>query len=203
VIGIVASRLVERFRRPALLVALDGATGRGSGRGLPGLDLTEVLAGCDDLLVAYGGHALAAGLTITRDRLPELRERFDRLVRERLTPEQCAPRLTIDADLALADCDHGLIEWLEQLAPYGLENPEPLFQADVTFESLQTVGDGKHLRMRVRDRTGTAEAIGFGLGRLAVEAARAGGGAIAFTPEANEWRGETRVQLRVKGVRLS
>lgn len=202
VIGIVASRLVERFRRPALLIALDGATGRGSGRGLSGLDLTEVLAGCDDLLVAYGGHALAAGLTVERERLPALRERFDRLVRERLTLEECAPRLTIDADVSIAECDPGLIEWLDQLAPFGLENPEPLFQAEVTFESLQTVGDGKHLRMRVSDRTGSAEAIGFGLGHLIVPAAHAGRGAIAFALSENQWQGETRTQLRIKGVRL-
>jgi len=202
VIGIVASRLVERFRRPALLVALDGDRGRGSGRGLPGLDLTEVLAGCDDLLVAYGGHALAAGLTIERDHLPALRERFERLVRERLTPDQCAPRLTVDADVAIGDCDHELIEWIERLAPFGLENPEPLFQADVTFESLQTVGDGKHLRMRVSDRSGSAEAIGFGLGKLAVPAARAGRGAIVFASSEDQWQGEARIQLRVKGLRL-
>jgi len=127
VIGIVASRLVERFQRPAVLVALDGERGRGSGRSLPGLDLNAVLAECADLLEAYGGHAFAAGLTVHRSRLPELRERLERLVRERLSADAYVPRLTIDAEARLGDCDLGLVEWLERMSPHGLDNPEPLF----------------------------------------------------------------------------
>ncbi|HTM57681.1 MAG TPA: single-stranded-DNA-specific exonuclease RecJ [Candidatus Udaeobacter sp.] len=203
VIGIVASRLVERFQRPALLVSLDGERGRGSGRSLPGLDLNRLLNDCGDLLEAYGGHAFAAGLTVRRDRLPELRERFEALVRERLTPEDCVPRLVLDGDLNLADCTLELIDWLERMSPHGLDNPEPLFRAsDVRVESASAVGGGKHLRLTLRDGTGRAEAIGFGLGDQAGAVARAGRCDVAFMPTRNEWMGQTRIQLKVRGVRL-
>uniref|UniRef100_A0A832I0L3 Single-stranded-DNA-specific exonuclease RecJ n=1 Tax=Eiseniibacteriota bacterium TaxID=2212470 RepID=A0A832I0L3_UNCEI len=203
VIGIVASRLVERFQRPTLLVALDGDRGRGSGRSLPGLDLHRLLADCDDLLESHGGHAVAAGLSVRRDRLPALRERVERLVAERLAPEDWTPRLTFDADLALGDCTLDLVEWLERLSPHGLENPEPVFRATgVTVLSAQAVGGGKHLRLRLEDGTGTADGIGFGLGPRAGEISRAGRAALAFVPQRNEWLGETRVQLKLRDVRV-
>ena len=203
VIGIVASRLVERYQRPAVLVALDGARGRGSGRSVPGLDLNEVLGECKDLLGAYGGHAFAAGLTVTRDRLPELRERLELLVRERLAPESCVPQVTIDGDLCVGDCDLRLVEWLERMSPHGLDNPEPLFRSgEVAVDNAVAVGGGKHLRLTVRDGTGTAEAIGFGLGDRTREVAAARRCELAFIPVRNEWMGETRIQLKVKGVRV-
>jgi single-stranded-DNA-specific exonuclease len=201
VIGIVASRLVDLYHRPAVLVRLDGERGRGSGRSVPGLDLNAVLAECSDLLEAYGGHAFAAGLTVHRSRLPELRERLERLVGERLPADACVPLPEIDAEVKLADCDLGLVDWLERMSPHGLENPEPLFQvAGLTVDSVSTVGQGRHLRLLVRDGTVGAEAIGFGLGERADEVRRAGRCALAFVPTRNEWRGETRVQLKVKEV---
>ena len=203
VIGIVASRLVERFQRPTVLVALNGNRGRGSGRSLPGLDLNQVLGHCRDLLEAYGGHAFAAGLTVGRERLPELRERLESLVRERLSPEDCVPRIPIDAEVQLGECDLTLVEWLERLSPHGLGNPEPVFVASgVAVGSVSAVGGGKHLRLTVRDRTGNAEAIAFGLGDRAQSVATAGRCDVAFVPSRNEWMGETRVQLKVKGVRV-
>jgi single-stranded-DNA-specific exonuclease len=205
VIGIVASRLVDRFHRPAVLVRLDGERGRGSGRSVAGLDLNAVLAECDDLLEAHGGHAFAAGLTVHRSRLPELRERLERLVAERLPAGARAALPEVDADVGLAECDLRLVEWLERLEPHGLGNPEPLFQVrDVTVDSVATMGgrdgqgQGRHLRLRVHDATGQAEAVGFGLGGRAQEVRGARRCALAFWPMRNEWRGETRVQLKVK-----
>jgi single-stranded-DNA-specific exonuclease len=203
VIGIVASRLVERFQRPAVLVALDGERGRGSGRGVPGLDLNQLLGECGDLLEAYGGHAFAAGLTVKRDRLPELRERLETLVRERLGPDRGVPHMTIDDDLSLGACDLALVEWLERMAPHGLDNPEPLFRSgELAVESVSAVGGGKHMRLGVRDVSGAAEAIGFGLGERVREVAAARRCELAFVPVRNEWLGQTRVQLKVKGVRV-
>jgi single-stranded-DNA-specific exonuclease len=202
VIGIVASRLVERFQRPTVLVALDGERGRGSGRSLPGLDLNQLLGRCSDLLEAWGGHAFAAGLSVHRDRLPELRARIESLVSERLTPESFVPRVVVDADLGFRECDLEMVDWLERLSPHGLDNPEPLFRAtDVAVESATAVGGGKHLRMSLRDGTGSAEAIGFGLGGRAGEIALARRCDAVFVPSRNEWQGQTRVQLKLKGVR--
>ena len=203
VIGIVASRLVERFQRPTVLVALNGDVGRGSGRSLPGLDLNRLLAGCGDLLEAYGGHAFAAGLTVRRERLAELRERLERLVRERITPDELVPRMILDGDLTLSECTEELVEWLERMSPHGLDNPEPLFRLnDARVDSARAVGGGRHLRLVLRDATGSAEAIGFGLGEQWQAVAQAGRCDVAFVPARNDWMGESRVQLRVKGVRL-
>ena len=203
VIGIVASRLVERFQRPTILVALDGERGRGSGRSLPGLDLTRLLDGCGDLLLAHGGHAFAAGLTVQRDRLPELRERLERLVREQYRPDQFVQRLELDADLRAADCDMELVEWLERMAPHGLDNPEPVFRMrEARLEQVQEVGSGKHVRLTARDDSGEVEAIGFGMGEQARLLARAGRADLAFVPTRNEWSGESRVQLKLKGTRI-
>ncbi len=203
VIGIVASRLVERFQRPTVLVALDGERGRGSGRSLPGLDMNRLLADCGDLLEGFGGHAFAAGLTVRRERLPELRERIERITRERLSPDSWTPRVTLDAELRLGECQMDLVEWLERLSPHGLDNPEPLFVArGLTVTQSTAVGGGKHLRLGLRDATGTAEAIGFGLGAMSDDVGRARVCDLAFAPTRNEWMGQTRVQLKVKGVRL-
>ncbi len=204
VIGIVASRLVERFQRPTVLVALDGERGRGSGRSLPGLDLTRLLDGCSDLLLAHGGHAFAAGLTVSRDNLPELRERLEGLVREQYRPDQFQPRLHVDAEVRLAECDEDLVGWLERMAPHGLDNPEPLFQLrDVEVANVTRVGKDRHVRFNARDGALEVEAIGFGMGDRAPDLARAGRADLVFVPTRNEWKNEMRVQLKLKAVRLA
>jgi len=203
VLGIVASRMVERFQRPTVLVALDGERGRGSGRSVPGLDLTRVLDGCGDLLQAYGGHALAAGLTVARERLPELRERLERLVRERVGPGNLVRRVEYDSALTLGECDDGLVDWIERLAPHGLANPEPVYHLPrASVSAVSAVSAGKHLRLTVGDGTGCAEAIGFGFGGQADAMRRAGQCALLFTPTRNEWNGTARIQLKLKGLRL-
>lgn len=203
VIGIVASRLVERYGRPALLVAVDGDRGRGSGRSVPGLDLTRLLDGCTDLLLAHGGHAFAAGFSVRRERLPELRARFERLVREQQPGEAAGQRLQVDSDVRVSECDAELVRYLERMAPHGLDNPEPLFRMlDARVREVSVVGGGKHLRMRVGDDLGEADAIGFGMGDVAPALRAAGRADLVFVPTHNEWNGDTRVQLKLKGVRL-
>jgi single-stranded-DNA-specific exonuclease len=203
VIGIVASRLVERFQRPTLLIAMDGERGRGSGRSLPGLDLHQLLGDCGDLLLAHGGHAFAAGLSVERAQLQALAERFDRLVRERTSPDARVPRLEVDDDLHLGQCDLNLVEWLERLSPYGLDNAEPLYRSrNLLVDQAATVGGGRHLKLRLRDATGSVDAIGFHMGERLREVGPAGRCEVAFAPTRNEWMGQTRIQLKLKGVRV-
>jgi len=203
ILGIVASRLVERFQRPTVLVGIHEGRGRGSGRSVAGLDLTQLLAQCDDLLEAYGGHAYAAGLTIAREHLPEFRRRVEEEVRRRVDPSVFAPRLTLDAGLRLSECDAGLIEWLDRLPPHGTDNPEPLFLADeVAVDSISRVGDGRHLKFRAHDAWGSGDAIGFGLGEQADALGAAGRCALAFVPQRNDWQGQSRIQLKVRGLKI-
>ena len=210
VIGIVASRLVERFQRPAVLIALSGEGGRGSGRSLPGLDLTELLGGCSDLLAKFGGHAFAAGLTILRgegevleDKLQELRARFEQQVRGRCTSEQFTRRLHVDAELRLDECDDDLVGWLERLAPHGLDNPEPMFQINgVRVLDVTRVAKDKHVRFTACDGNARVEAIGFGMGHLADGLRAAGRADLVGLPTRNEWKGETHIQLKLQAVRL-
>jgi single-stranded-DNA-specific exonuclease len=202
VLGVVAARLVERFQRPTLLVAMDGATGRGSGRSLPGLDLKRMLDGCGELLVSWGGHTYAAGLTVERARLEELRERFESEARTQLRPELLVPRLLLDAPLRLSACHRELAGWLDRLAPHGLENPEPVFLASpVQVHSVSTVGGGKHLKLQVSQDGVFHDAIGFGMGHLARRLAAAPLCELAFTPGLDTWQGAERLQLKLKGVR--
>lgn len=204
VIGIVASRLVERFHRPTVLVALDGDRGRGSGRSMSGLDLNQVLGSCQDLLDSFGGHAFAAGLSIRRDRLPELRARLETLVAEKLSAEDRVPRLLVDDEIQLSECRLEMVEWLERMSPHGLGNPEPVFRTlNVRVDSAHAVGGGKHLRLHVRDGSGTAEAIGFGMGDQLVPLLQTRRCDLAFVPCRNEFMGETRVQLRLRGVHVT
>ena len=203
VIGIVASRLVERFQRPTVLVALDGGRGRGSGRSLPGLDLTRLLDGCGDLLEAHGGHAFAAGLTVKEGNLEKLRERIERLVGETYQPDQFQSRVDVDCEVRLAECDEDLVGWLERMAPHGLDNPEPLFQlTDVAVRRVTRVGKDRHVRFNVSDGELEVEAIGFGMGDQAAALSRAGRADLVFVPTRNEYRDQARVQLKLKAIKL-
>jgi single-stranded-DNA-specific exonuclease len=202
VLGIVASRMVERFQRPAILLAVQEPWARGSGRSAGGLDLSRLLVDAADLLETYGGHAFAAGLSLAHDRLPALRERIEALARERLDLDACVPRLVIDADLPFASIDLELLEWLERLPPHGLDNPEPVFRAPVAkVDSMSTIGSGKHLKLWLRDPSGVGDAIGFGWGERAPEFVNGTSCSVAYLPQRNEWMGETNIQLKVRGLK--
>jgi single-stranded-DNA-specific exonuclease len=114
------------------------------------------------------------------------------------------PRVTIDADVPFDACDLDLLDWLERLPPHGLDNPEPIFRAeDVQVEAVSRAGDdGRHLRLTLRDASGPMEAIAFGHGDQLLDIFRARRCAIAYAPQRDEWQGETRVQIKVKGVKL-
>jgi single-stranded-DNA-specific exonuclease len=206
VIGIVASRLVERFRRPAVLVGYEAERKdwRGSGRSLPGLDLTRLLDGCTDLLLTHGGHAFAAGLSVNPDNLSALRDRFEELVRREYHPERFTPRIEVDDDLPLSGCTPELVDWLERMAPHGLDNPEPQFQMlGARVERVVQVGNKQHLRFNVCGDGRQIEAIGFGMGDQADALRRAGRADLVFHPTRNEWNDEVRVQLKLKSLRLA
>lgn len=152
VIGIVASRLVERFNRPVALVALENAEGRGSARSIPGFDITAALADCSSLLERFGGHEQAAGFTVQAERITELRNGLNRYAMANLDSKQITASLNIEAELEADEFEFDLTSALEQLEPFGTANPVPLFGSrSWEVQSWRLVGaDKKHLKLTVR-----------------------------------------------------
>jgi single-stranded-DNA-specific exonuclease len=204
VLGIVASRLMERFHRPTILVAADHDEGKGSGRSIPGFDLCQALQECRQYLVGFGGHSYAAGLTIREEHLPAFRDALCGVVASRLTADDYVPKLSIDGPLALDACDETLVRFLERLSPFGIGNQEPLFVADgVQLASHPTVVSRNHLKLSVRQNGREIDCIGFGMGHLAGPIRNGGGRlAIAFVPTLNVWQNRTRLQLKLRDVQL-
>lgn len=163
VIGIVASRLVERFAKPAIVISVDeNGEGKGSGRSLADVSLHSALCACDDLLLRYGGHAMAAGLSVRRENLPALRQRLNEWVKQN-HPVLHAPPLQIDAELSLMGLNADTVQELDMLAPFGCGNPAPVFLVrGATVEGVYAVGNGKHSRLRLQQGGGSLYAALFG-----------------------------------------
>jgi len=203
VIGIVASRLVETFYRPTVVVSLSGTVGTGSARSIPGFDLHGGLMKCSHLLERFGGHTMAAGLTVRADRLAAFAEEFARVCRDSLSPEQLRPRLLIDAVVGLEDVTENLVEELALLEPTGFGNPAPLLQVGGSIVEWRCVGkQGAHLKFTLRDvNLLERDAIAFGFGELTQELLSfQEHAAVAFIPTINEWRDQRSVQLQVKAL---
>lgn len=197
VVGIVASRVVERWGRPAFLIGLEGELGRGSGRSISRFDLHAALVQCGDLLERFGGHRMAAGLTIRRDRVDAFRERFRAVAAESLSPDDLGPEQRVDLEIELRHATPELERFVRHLEPCGMGNPAPVFGVrGARFADPRTVGRN-HLKGNLRQGEGYLSAIGFHL------ADRAGGwvgeGPVdaAFRLEINEFRGTTTLQARL------
>ncbi len=204
VIGIVASRLVEKFHLPTVLIAVDNDEGKGSARSIPGFHLYEALRRCDDTLIRYGGHKYAAGLTILPQNIESFRRKMIAVSGEMLTDEDLVPKLFVDAEIELDQIDDGFVHVLEEFSPFGPMNTRPIFLT----RNLEVVGQpykvGKnHLKMRVRKGETVLDVIGFGFGDMVRPLSmRAGTIDMAYVIEFNHWNGVARIQLRVKDIRF-
>jgi len=196
VVGIVASRIVERFHRPAVLVALGEAEGKGSGRSIEGFHLHDALQACAAHLVRFGGHRHAAGVTIGRDRVGAFREAFEAHALAHVRDEDLVPRCRIEGWVEERDVSERAALDLARLGPYGAGHPEPVFALRGAAARARTVGvGGAHLKLAL----GRLDAIGFGMGdRLGL---CAGAVEAAFTVGLDEWDGVRRLQLKLRDVR--
>jgi single-stranded-DNA-specific exonuclease len=196
VVGIVASRVVERYGRPTFLIAFDGEIGKGSGRSTSRFDLHSALLSCGDLLERYGGHQMAAGLTIMRGRLDEFRERFGDVARQRLGPDDLGPEQRIDLELRLPEVTRELERLCRYLEPCGQGNPSPVFGVrGIRFTSRSVVGTGQ-LKGALDDGSCRLWAIGF---QWADRVPWLGDGLVdaAFRIECDEWNGLSSLQARL------
>ncbi len=206
VVGIVAARLVERFHRPAVVLAVnERGIAKGSARTIPGLDLYDALSSCRDLLLGFGGHPSAAGVTLQEHNIPLFRERFAEAAERRLGVKPERPGLPVDAEVKLREVTHQLVRELDRLQPFGMGNPEPtLAVRDLSVLEARVVGE-KHLRLTVKQKDSAPfVGIGFRMGALAQRAASAGSRVdLAFIPELDRWNGLDRLQLRIRDLRSS
>lgn len=201
VIGIVASRLVDRFYRPTVLIALsdEKGIGRGSGRSIRGFNLHGAFTACAPLLEGFGGHRMAAGLSIRADQVAAFAERFEAAVRAATTADLFIQQMMVDAELTFPEINEVLVRDLALLEPHGPGNPEPVFLArNVTVLDRRIVGDN-HLKLYLRQAGRALPAIGFRMAER--DLPDAGSIDILFSPDVNEWNGASSLQLRLRDLR--
>jgi single-stranded-DNA-specific exonuclease len=203
VVGIVASRLVERYHRPTFVIAISDDEARGSGRSIASFHLFRALERCQDVLIRCGGHEQAAGLSVEPGRIDEFRQRLNEVAGEMLTEEDMIPTLELDADLKPAALTARLTEELEELAPFGQGNPRPLFCCrDLTVEERRRMGnENQHLRLAVSDGNRRFPCVGWRMGDLYDELREGERVAVCFTPEMNEWQGQREMRWTLKDIK--
>ncbi|GAA3408262.1 single-stranded-DNA-specific exonuclease RecJ [Paenibacillus hodogayensis] len=210
VIGIVAAKLLERYYRPAIVLAIDPDTGlaKGSARSIPGYDMYRALTCCAGLLDHYGGHQAAAGMTVHRDKLPDFRESLNRLADEWLDDEQLVPVLQADALFTLEDVTVDCIRQIEALAPFGMGNPAPKFVLNgLQVTEKRTLGkDRQHMKLLVgrpeEPAAAGVEALGFGRGAQLEHISATARIDILGELGINEWNGVRRPQIVIQDLRV-
>lgn len=201
VLGIVASKLADRFYRPTIIISLNEKLCRGSGRSVRNFHLFQALEECKDLLENFGGHSHAVGLVVARKRIHDFKTAINRLAREKLLAEDLIPHLDIDVSATLSDLNIGLIRELEDLEPFGADNPEPLFYTPaLKLKGMPLVLGRNTLKFWVTDGKVTHQVIGFGLGHLKESLVVADSFGLAYTPGIDDWQGEGNICLELKDI---
>lgn len=202
VIGIVASRIIERYYRPTVMITIEDGIGKGSARSIPGFDLFSAIRECSDLLEQYGGHKYAAGLTIRADRIEEFKNRFNQVTSQALDQEQLIPRLSIDAEIRLNDITPEVVKSLRDFSPYGPGNMKPNFASyDLNIVGHPRIVGPNHLKFKVHQDDLVFDAIGFNLGHLLPIAANGREVNMVYNIEENEWMNQVSLQLRAKDLK--
>jgi single-stranded-DNA-specific exonuclease len=200
VLGIVASRIAHKYHRPAIVIGLDeNGVGKGSGRSIEGFNLVQALTRCADKIDKYGGHEMAAGLTVQEKNLDLFAKQFHQVTGDLLSEEDLQPRLRLDHEISFAELNFDFLGWHEMLQPFGNGNPQPLFLArGVESVALPRIVGEKHLQLRLRQHNYHQRAIFFG---AAAGALPKQPWDIAFRIRPDEYEGETRLEIRVEAVR--
>jgi len=202
VLGIVASRLARKYHRPSVVVGFDSSgLGKGSGRSIEGLSLVEALGHCEKWLEKFGGHEMAAGLTVREENFPGFADGFRKVARELLSDEKLQPRLNLDHELAFPELNGDLLRWHQALQPFGSGNLQPMFFARGVEPAVapQVLKD-KHLVLRLRQKDHFRRAIFFDGASSPLPSSPWD---MAFRLSADEYEGETRLQIQVEALRAS
>ncbi len=204
VIGIVASRLVEKYFRPVVLISTIDGTGKGSARSIPSFHLLNAIKSCSSHLLKFGGHKYAAGLCIEKDKIPKFREDFHKYTSEHITNSDLVHQLSIEAKITAEEINLNLIDWLELFAPHGPNNMRPIFLLeDVDILGEPRIVGSNHLRFKIRAKNNLLDVIGFNFGdfkeRITMRSRPVN---LAVVIEKNTYYGQPDVQLRIKDIKL-
>lgn len=209
VIGIVASRLLEEYHRPAVVISIEDGVGKGSCRSISNVNVYEVLKECSDLLIQFGGHEYAAGLLIEEENIQEFQDRFNNIVSKIISFDDLRPSINIDTEITFDQIDRNLSNILETFEPYGPDNKQPIFFA----KGVEVIGHprvvganhdprNKHLKLKLRQFGVVHDAIGFKLAdRYDIVSTDRAMIDIAFNIENNTWNGTTYIQLKIKDIK--
>ena len=197
VVGLIAGRLVEDFYRPSIVIKKDEDTSRGSARSIPGFDIIAALGQCQDILMRFGGHPMAAGFTVHNDNLDRLRQRLVAMAADQLSTIDLQPFLTLEAEVPLSAINGEVYRMVERFAPFGIGNPVPVFLSrQVKVVDSNTVGKGSsHLRLKLREGGLVWRGIGFDLGHLIGEVIPQID--IAYHLSVDRWGGEETLALNI------
>ena len=205
VIGIVASRISEKYNKPCVLISVSGNEAKGSCRGVAGFNMFEALAYCADILTKYGGHELAAGLTVKKENIPALREQMNKFAKETYNTRFFVEEIVYDGKITEKDINLEFTDCLELIQPCGMGNTIPLFMIEkVKIADLSYFGEGKHVRMKFVKKGLSVYVIGFGMGSSnSVKMLQDGDIVNALvTPYTNEYRGKRTAALKLKDIKL-
>ena len=203
VIGIVASKLSEKFFKPVILVSFDKEKGKGSGRSVPGFDLHNALILSNEYLEKYGGHEMAVGLSINKKSFAKFKENFEKIVRAQKITE-IVPTIRIDALITAKDMNKGTLKELNGLEPYGEKNKKPIFcYKNLKIDSIRAISEGKHLKMVLKYENYLINAIGFNIGYLTEEYLIGDKIDVSGMLELNAYNGEEIIQINIKDIMKS
>lgn len=204
VIGIVASRCIEKFYKPTIILTESNDKVTGSARSVDGFDVYQAISECSDLLEQFGGHKYAAGVTMEAENVEAFRQRFEEVVAKNITQEQTKPVIKADAVIFLDEINDRFYKIISQMAPFGPKNMQPVFVSENVFASNARVLKGEHLKFTVKQEGTDAafDAIGFGLGEYMDLIDSGMRFHMAFTIEENEFRGITTLQLMIKDIKF-
>ena len=203
VIGIVASKITEMYFKPSILLCEEDDLGKGSGRSIPGFDLYEALTECKESINRFGGHAMAVGINVKKDKLEEFKEKLEQISKEK-NIEEIVPILKIDAQISLDEINKEMVNSLKKLEPFGEENKNPLFVfKNLKIDSIRALSEGKHLKLTLKDNKNIVNAIGFNLGDFANEYRIGDKIDVVGNLEINSFNGVDNIQINIKDLMKS
>jgi single-stranded-DNA-specific exonuclease len=204
VVGIVASRLIETYYRPTIVLTRSGEIAAGSARSVAGFNLYEAIHACKEHLLGYGGHFAAAGMTLLPENIEAFTDKFEQVVKDTITPELLIPEIIIDAEVSFKDLSFSFYNIIHQMEPYGPENMRPTFVVRNVFDTgWSKVIKEQHLKFSLRQDNFTYSGIGFNMANKYEILSSKKPLDVVFTLDENEWNGEKHLQLRVCDLRLS